>query len=352
LAAALSGIGRIGGGVARIIDRKLEVAGETGDDALAETVPGEVRAAANRACDAEVKIAVVKEPEPNLTWRAVRGADGEVILDGDVPDAQTRSDLAQAAGRHFQGAKVSDRMTVANARSRVWGKVADLGLRSLAKLRKGEAVLNRQELLVRGEAADVAVAAAVKDQLAREMAKGYTGRDAVEVRSDAMLWAEAEARKKAEAQRIAEEAEAKRKAEAAQQKQVAPPVDAKKAEARRCQDLLKSAAAEGTILFQRASADLDRKSLPTLDQLAKIANSCPDFQISVEGHTDAEGTDERNQRLSNRRAQSVVDYLAKAGVAASRLSAVGHGATQPIAPNDTAQNRAKNRRIEFEVKSN
>lgn len=342
LAAAVSAVARLGGGQIRLSDQKLEVVGQTPDDVLATALTNEVRSAVNRVCDADVKIAVLSEPEPNLSWRAVRSAEGQVILSGDVPDAATRAALAQSAARLFPGARIVDNMRVANARSRVWGQVAELGLRSLARLRKGEALLNRQELVVRGEAADGAAVSAVREQLNRDIARAYSGREVIEVRSDATIWAEAEAKRKAEAERVATEAEAKRRAEASAKRT---------AEAQRCQALLKSAAAEGMILFERASADLDRRSLPTLDRLARIVNACPGFQVSIEGHTDAEGTDERNDRLSNRRAQSVVDYLVKANVDAGRLSAKGHGSRQPIAPNDTAENRAKNRRIEFMVKA-
>ena len=65
---------------------------------------------------------------------------------------------------------------------------------------------------------------------------------------------------------------------------------------------------------------------------------------------DAEGTPERNANLSNRRAKSVLDYLTAAGIEGARLTALGYGETRPIAANDTKENRAKNRRIEFEVK--
>jgi len=73
--------------------------------------------------------------------------------------------------------------------------------------------------------------------------------------------------------------------------------------------------------------------------------------IEIEGHTDAEGADERNQPLSERRAQSVVDFLIKAGVPTERMKAVGYGSSRPVAPNDTSANRARNRRIEFTVKA-
>ena len=90
----------------------------------------------------------------------------------------------------------------------------------------------------------------------------------------------------------------------------------------------------------------------TLRELAEIAKECPAFRIEIEGHTDSEGTDERNQRLSDRRAKAVADFLTRAGVEASRLSTVGYGASRPIADNDTEDGRARNRRIEFIVKVN
>jgi outer membrane protein OmpA-like peptidoglycan-associated protein len=119
-----------------------------------------------------------------------------------------------------------------------------------------------------------------------------------------------------------------------------------------CQTLMRQASANGTINFARAKADLTADSAQTLRDLAQIANQCPSFKIQIEGHTDSEGTDERNQRLSNRRAQAVADFLAQSGVDPQRMTTVGYGATKPIADNATPEGRAKNRRIEFTVKVN
>ncbi len=114
---------------------------------------------------------------------------------------------------------------------------------------------------------------------------------------------------------------------------------------------MREVATTGVIRFDWASDNLDSASRPTLDKLAKIARACPKAKIEIEGHTDAEGTPERNKNLSERRAKAVYDYLAKAGIGAERLSAVGYGETKPVAPNDTPVNRAKNRRIEFTVEA-
>jgi outer membrane protein OmpA-like peptidoglycan-associated protein len=122
--------------------------------------------------------------------------------------------------------------------------------------------------------------------------------------------------------------------------------------AKACEDPLASIAREGQLLFQFNSARLEDASKPTLDKLAEAAKTCPDLRIEIGGHASAEGTAASNQRLSLRRARSVADYLVRAGVSARRLETAGYGASQPKAPSDTDENRAKNRRIEFSVRPN
>jgi OOP family OmpA-OmpF porin len=117
-----------------------------------------------------------------------------------------------------------------------------------------------------------------------------------------------------------------------------------------CEAKLRSISAEGTIRFETASATLDAESHPTLDRIAAAAKECGKVGIRVEGHTDDTGTARSNQSLSQQRAQAVAGYLAKAGVEAKRLQATGFGETKPLVANDTAENRAKNRRIEFSVR--
>jgi outer membrane protein OmpA-like peptidoglycan-associated protein len=120
-------------------------------------------------------------------------------------------------------------------------------------------------------------------------------------------------------------------------------------EARRCQSSLIAATETGTILFQTARAELDERSNQTLDRLAQIIKDCPDFGIEIEGHTDNMGEPAANQRLSERRANAVRDYLVRAGVQSGSLVAAGFGDTRPVAPNDTAANMARNRRIDFNI---
>ena len=91
-------------------------------------------------------------------------------------------------------------------------------------------------------------------------------------------------------------------------------------------------------------------SYAILDDVANVLQKNPQVKkVKVEGHTDWIGSDSYNMKLSQRRADSVVDYLVKKGVSPSRLEAAGYGKTRPIATNKTAAGRAQNRRVEFNV---
>ena len=102
------------------------------------------------------------------------------------------------------------------------------------------------------------------------------------------------------------------------------------------------------ITFKTGSADLLAVSNPTLDKVAQIIKKYPDLKVRVEGHTDNVGGDEYNQRLSQKRADAVKDYLVnQGGVSGTQVTSVGMGKGGPVADNGTSEGRAQNRRVEF-----
>ena len=103
------------------------------------------------------------------------------------------------------------------------------------------------------------------------------------------------------------------------------------------------------ILFATGSYKLLASSNKGLNEVAKILQDNPDLKLSIDGHTDNTGTPEKNQTLSENRANAVKNYLVSKGVAESRLTAAGHGQDQPIADNKTAAGRQKNRRVELKL---
>jgi OmpA-OmpF porin, OOP family len=299
---------------------------------------------------------------------------GQIELTGSVPSEDERIALVAATRGRFPDLSVKDGLEVKSGASDGWRACLLAGLTGLGQLTTGDLTLSGGSVTVKGVTDD--------DEVAKVLAstvKGAASRDcetAVEVTStgekqaEARRRAEEEARLVAEAKakedeqlRVAAEMEQRRKADEAAAAKAAADAQAAsaartqetarlaaaRAEADKCEKLISAAVAKGVINFQRADATLDAASKPTLDSLAKIVNQCPAFKISIEGHTDSEGIPERNNPLSERRAKAVSDYLTAAGVDASRLSTVGYGAERPIADNETAEGRAKNRRIEFKV---
>ncbi|NNE43565.1 MAG: OmpA family protein, partial [Gemmatimonadetes bacterium] len=99
--------------------------------------------------------------------------------------------------------------------------------------------------------------------------------------------------------------------------------------------------------FEYNSAVLLPESKLVLDRVAGSLKAWPEIRVEVGGHTDSQGSDAYNRKLSARRAASVRDYLVSRGVAAEQLTSAGYGETQPIADNTTDTGRAKNRRVEL-----
>ncbi len=101
------------------------------------------------------------------------------------------------------------------------------------------------------------------------------------------------------------------------------------------------------VQFETASSNLLSSSKGVLNQIAEIIQRYPGYKLSIDGYTDSVGNDFANQQLSERRAQACYDYLASRGVSKSLMSYIGHGENNPIADNNTAEGRAKNRRVVF-----
>jgi OmpA-OmpF porin, OOP family len=104
-----------------------------------------------------------------------------------------------------------------------------------------------------------------------------------------------------------------------------------------------------SVQFLSNSATLTGDSYPLLDQLVGVLLQNPAYHCEIAGHTDATGTPEHNQDLSERRARACYDYLLSKGVPSGRLSHSGWGQTRPIADNRTPEGRRANRRVEFDL---
>lgn len=106
------------------------------------------------------------------------------------------------------------------------------------------------------------------------------------------------------------------------------------------------------LLFDVDQSALNSAAQRNLSELATTLNKYEDTEVLIEGHTDADGSEEYNETLSMRRAQSVERYLVSQGVKPSRSTPMGYGETQPVADNTSTDGKAANRRVEIAIYAN
>ncbi|HVS30999.1 MAG TPA: OmpA family protein [Thermoanaerobaculia bacterium] len=105
----------------------------------------------------------------------------------------------------------------------------------------------------------------------------------------------------------------------------------------------------GAILFDFDSAAIRPDAERTLNDVSSVIASYQGRPVRIEGHTDSIASDQYNQKLSEQRAQSVVDWFAKSGIERGRLTATGLGESKPVATNETSAGRQQNRRVEIVI---
>jgi outer membrane protein OmpA-like peptidoglycan-associated protein len=105
----------------------------------------------------------------------------------------------------------------------------------------------------------------------------------------------------------------------------------------------------GNITFGSGSADLNPSFFGVLDSVALVLKEYNKTRVDVSGHTDSTGSAQKNQALSEQRANTVAQYLRTKGVADQRLAVAGYGPTRPVAGNDSPDGRQRNRRVEISL---
>jgi len=101
------------------------------------------------------------------------------------------------------------------------------------------------------------------------------------------------------------------------------------------------------LTFEFGKADIKKESYPYLNELADTLIKAQNWTLEIHGHTDDRGSDDFNIKLSKKRADSVKNYLVMKGVLPETITTKGFGKSKPLVPNDSDENRQKNRRVEF-----
>jgi OOP family OmpA-OmpF porin len=324
----LAALAQIQSGKALLVDGKTSLSGQARPGMAAAAV------AAASGQGAALDLAGVKPGEALPFVMGAEKSETALTLTGFYADEEGRQKILQAAKENFPGVAVIDRMSRAVDAPKSATTAALCGLEQLARLRVGAFGLSDGKASLSGDAGKAETADQVKTRFIASMPEGFSVETQVAgaARETPPATSEATA--------------APPPSGAASPEPITPP----EAEAKNCQARLMDLVHATPIQFEFASAALKPESSRILDSLSAAAKSCPSVSFVVSGHTDDIGLVSHNRDLSRRRAQAVVDYLTQAGIDAARLTAVGYGESKPLAPNDSDEDRAKNRRIEFDVK--
>jgi len=249
-------------------------------------------------------VAVNERPEFKLIKRG-----NVVTLSGIAPNAKTKARLLILAKTKFAGAKVIDNLKVSNIGLQNFDRMEDIAV-EYGSLLKGDSFVRLfgNELSIGGQVSTEADLATLKSGVTNGIPTGYVASFDVSVKNSGFT------------------------------KQM-----------QSCQNQFNKILSQENISFASGKATIKKTSYNLLSRLIAVTKTCPNAVIRIEGHTDSTGSAEVNSKISRDRAVAVAKYLKANGAYADRLIAIGYGSRSPIASNDTAAGRAKNRRIEFNI---
>lgn len=249
-------------------------------------------------------------PQGPAEFTATLAEDGMVVLRGRLTDAMQRSAVDAYARAAFEGAEVLTATRIDDTLPDGWPVRVLAGLAALAEVEHGSLLVRADTVEVTGVTGSLETRRKITQILSGELGQGQTFR--VNVRYE-------EALDPIASLPTPEECAADVNAEIMRTK----------------------------ITFTPASAELATTARPVLDALAAILTKCPPMQMEIGGHTDSQGSEDGNKKLSQDRAESVLLALQGRRVDTSGMTAVGYGEATPIADNETEQGREANRRIAF-----
>lgn len=304
---ALSTLAKLAKGEVRLDYAGLGVSGDPADAATYDAIVASLRAGIPGG--AKLASEALRSPTPKPYVFAFERSGRTVELSGYLPNRETKVRILDVVTSAMPGVEVRDTVTIAAGAQPAFEVALEAGILAATRLESPRVEMWDTRIDVTGQAlypaAAVAAKAAVEERLPRGFSANLAGIGV---------------------------------------KPPEPPVAAAE-----CQALLDTSVKEGSITFDVAAATIRPESARVLDRLVSATMRCPAARIAIEGHTDSDGEPDANQRLSEARAASVVDYFVKAGLSRDQLLASGHGATRPIASNATAAGKLANRRIEFRV---
>ena len=241
---------------------------------------------------------------------------GTIELRGFVPNQNIRHLLLSGAQDIFDKSKIIDRLQIHKGAPKLFANTAMLGLQSLKGVDYGEFDINDNNFTFNGHVTDKKSKDILLNNFANNLNSIYKGSYNID----------------------------------APQKQKVAKQESIKKELTGCKSKIHKILANKKIHFEYDKAAIKHSSYRLLNNLANVIKNCPDTIVYITGHTDSIGSATYNKALSQKRANSVKQFLVHKGIKKQRLKAIGYGESRPIASNKTKEGRKKNRRIEFKFK--
>ena len=289
------------------------------------------------------------------TLSTIKMEDGEVTLEGYVSNEEMHKKIITQAETLFGKEHIIDKLKEVENAPDAWEQSIELGLIKLGETDYGHFQMDDQNFTFEGHVGTEEKKDLLLKDLEGKLASNFLSRYNIEVselevpkvKEPEVVNAEPKEVKK-EPEVVKAEPKEVKVAETPKVKKV--PASTIKAQAKTCQKNFRTYLSKEKINFSTNKAYIKKSSHHLLNELIKIAKSCPKNKIVIEGHTDSDGLRKYNKKLSERRANAVKSYLIKHGIKANRLKSVGYGEMKPIAKNSTKAGKRQNRRIEFNVK--
>jgi len=309
---ALAAMAQLGGGTVTFSDADIAlVAADAVDQTTYDRVVGELESNLPEVFSLKAERAKRVEARPQVQeFSALLREDGQVELRGRVSSARTREALENLARSEFGASAVYGATLIDQSLPTGWPVRTLAALEALHLLHHGSVTVTPDLVRLSGVTGD----RRASDKVARLFARRLGEEAAIElsVKYD---------------------------------KRLDPVLSLP--DGPECVSRLNAVLAKDKISFEPSSAKIAAEDSAQLDALAKAMTQCQDFRMEVAGHTDSQGSEEGNLRLSQSRAAAVLSALRERRVLTGNLVAKGYGESQPIADNDTDRGREANRRIEF-----
>jgi len=303
----------LGGGALTMLDAEITLVALAGtDQALFDRVVGELE---NALPDVFAFTARLPEPAEAtdagpVEFTATLSPEGQVVLRGRLGSEMSRTTTDSFARAAFGSDRVQMSARVAEGLPADWSIRVLAGLEALSRLANGAVTIQPEDVQLRGVSGNPDG----RDEIARLLLEklGQDARFTAEVRYDERL-----------------------------DPALAIPTP------EQCLARLLEAKGDRKINFEPGSADLDAEGRNIMDDIATVLRECGEIPLEIQGHTDSQGSEGGNLRLSQERADTVLNELANRRVLSASFRAVGFGEGTPVADNATEEGRELNRRIEF-----